>query len=51
MPDAMTPLIRHIACCVDGGVVKGIDGAQAGDALAGVEAGAIGRAVQVHHVA
>jgi hypothetical protein len=37
----------HIALGVDGGVVKGVDRAQAGHALAGVEAGAVGRTVQV----
>ncbi|MNT90874.1 hypothetical protein D3C72_2318810 [compost metagenome] len=35
---------------VDGRVIKGIDRAQAGDALAGIQAGAVGRAVQIDHI-
>ena len=55
-PDSLTAggdfgLVRHITCCVDGRVVKRIDRAQARDALAGVEARTIGRAVQIDHVA
>ncbi len=36
---------------VDRRLVEGIDRAQAGGVLAGVEIGVVGRAVQVHHVA
>ena len=43
--------IGHIACCVDGRVVESIDRAQAGNALPRVQAGAIGRAVHVDHIA